>query len=105
MPKLRESKRSSANFVRISQCFRKNSIRIVQIDYHFFEAFHHFKNTAAEIFQIKMDEENKPKKTSEMEVAPSYKLPILLALLTLLKMLKLLTLHREEVKKLVFFRT
>ena len=40
-----------------------------------------------------------------MEVAPSYKLLILLALLTLLKMLKLLTLHREEVKKLVFFRT
>ena len=52
-----------------------------------------------------MDGENKPKKTSEMEVAPSYKLLILLALLTLLKMLKLLTLHREEVKKLVFFRT
>ena len=62
------------------------SIRIVQIDYHFFEAFHHFKNTAAEIFPIKMDGENKPKKTSEMEVAPSYKLLILLALLTLLKM-------------------
>ena len=40
-----------------------------------------------------------------MEVAPSYKLLILLALLTLLKMLKLLTLHREEVKKLVFLRT
>ena len=38
-----------------------------------------------------------------MEVAPSYKLLILLALLTLLKMLKLLTLHREEVKNLVFF--
>ena len=55
MPKLRESKRSSANFVRISQCFRKNSIGIIQIDYHFFEAFHHFKNTAAKFFQIKMD--------------------------------------------------
>ena len=40
-----------------------------------------------------------------MEVAPSYKLLILLALLTLLKMLKLLnTLHRVEVKKMVFFR-
>ena len=102
MPKLRESKRSSANFVSVLENY---SIRIVQIDYHFFEAFHHFKNTAAEIFQIKMDGENKPKKTSEMEVAPSYKLLILLALLTLLKMLKLLTLHREEVKKLVFFRT
>ena len=52
-----------------------------------------------------MDGENKPKKNSEMQVAPSYKLLILLALLTLLKMLKLLnTLHRVEVKKLVFFR-